>query len=267
MKKLGLIAGSGDLPIRVSEYCKNNNIELFTVVLKGFGDKTQYNNLIELDIGKVGKAIDFFKKNKVKDIVFAGSVKKPSFFKLKVDWKGFKLVKQILSNKILGDNMILETVINFFKSYEINVLEIDKILEHIKLGKGFNSNMINKDHFYDIELGKEVINRLSDLDIGQSVVIQQKSVIGIECFEGTQKLIERCSELKYKYGKKPILVKLKKNNQTRKADLPTVGPDTIEQLYKAGFSGLVLDSENCLVISIERVIDLSNKYNIFIYGI
>lgn len=267
MKKLGLIAGGGNLPIRISDYCKNNNIELFTIVIKGFGDKTQYSNFIELDIGKVGKAINFFKKNEIKDIVFAGNVKKPSFFKLKVDWKGFKLVRNILSNKILGDNMVLETVINFFKSYELNVLEIDKILDNIKLEKGFNSNVINKNHFSDIELGKEVIKRLSDLDIGQSVVIQQKNVIGIECFEGTEKLIERCSELKYKHGEKPILVKLKKVNQTRKADLPTVGPDTIEQLHKAGFSGLVLDSENCLVLSIEKVIDLSSKYNIFIYGL
>ena len=60
---------------------------------------------------------------------------------------------------------------------------------------------------------------------------------------------------------------MKKNNQTRKADLPTIGPDTIEQLYRAGFAGMAIDSDNCLVLSIEKVIDLANKYNIFIYGI
>ena len=47
-------------------------------------------------------------------------------------------------------------------------------------------------------------------DIYIPSVYAGKNVIGIECFEGTEKLIERCSELKYKHGEKPILVKLKK---------------------------------------------------------
>ena len=102
MKKLGLIAGSGNLPVEVLNYCNSNNIDLFVVVLKGFGDKTRYKNCIELGFGQVGKAIDFFKKNCVNDIVLAGSVKKPSFFGIKIDWKGFKLIKSILSNKILN---------------------------------------------------------------------------------------------------------------------------------------------------------------------
>lgn len=267
MKSLGLIAGSGELPIRILDYCRKNCIELFTIVVKGFGDKTRYDNCIELNFGQVGRAINFFKKHNVTDVVFAGHVKKPSFFKLKIDWKGIKLLKSILSNKILGDNSILETVIKFFESYGINILEVDKVLDNIKFETGFNSNIVCEDYFDDIEIGEKVIEKLSDLDIGQSVIVQQKSVVGIECFEGTEKLINRCSELKYNVGRKPILIKMKKSNQTRKADLPTIGPDTIEQLHNAGFAGIALDSKNCLVVSIEKTKDLANKYNLFIYGI
>lgn len=266
MEKIGLVAGSGNLPIEISNYCNNNNIDLFVVVLKGFGDKLKYENCIELSFGQVGKAIDFFRRNRVNNIVFAGSVKKPSLFGMKIDWKGFKLLKSILSNKILGDNSILETVVKFFESYGINVIEVDKIIDNVKFEIGFNSSITCKDYFDDMEIGKNVIERLSNLDIGQSVVVQQRSVVGIECFEGTEKLIKRCSELKFNAGRKPILVKMKKNNQTRKADLPTIGPDTIEQLYNAGFAGIAIDSNNCLVVSIEKTLDLSNKYGIFIYG-
>ena len=267
MRNLGLIAGGGELPIKILDYCEKNCIELFTVVIKGFGDKTKYSNCIELNFGQVGKAINFFKKNNVDNIVFAGYVKKPSLFKLKIDWKGLKLLKSILSSKLLGDNSILETVIKFFESCGINVLEVDKILDNIKFEAGFNSNIVCEDYFDDIEIGKKVIEKLSDLDIGQSVIVQQKSVVGIECFEGTEKLINRCSELKFNVGRKPILVKMKKSDQTRKADLPTIGPDTIEQLHNAGFAGVALDSKNCLVVSIEKTKDLANKYNLFIYGI
>lgn len=272
--KLGMIAGSGELPKRVVEHCQKNGIELFAISIKGFGDKSLYesNNIkfIELSFGQVGKAIKFFKTNNISKIVFAGAVKKPSFYKIRIDFKGLFLLKNILKNKFLGDNSVLETVIIFFEKRNIEILEIDKVIDNIKFEKGFNSNStteLNNDFLDNVNLGKGVLEKLSNLDIGQSIAIQQKNVIGIECVEGTKELINRCGIIKYKNGDRPILIKMKKIDQTRKADLPAVGPDTIEQLHEAGFSGIVVDYKNCLAVSLEKTIDLSNKYNIFIYGI
>lgn len=271
MKKLGIIAGNNSLPLQIAKYCKENNIIPYIILIKGFAKKENYLNYnnIELKITSVGKAIKYFKNNDVKDIVFAGGVKKPSFNIFTFDLQGIILIKQILKNKFLGDNSVLNTVINFFNNKSLNVLEIDKILPTVHLDKGFNSNVDfgNKDYLDDIELGKQTIKTLSFLDIGQSVVAQNKNIIGIECFEGTEKLINRCAELKYNDCRKPILIKIKKENQTRKADLPTIGKDTIIQLHNAGFGGIAIDAENCLVVSINEVIELSNKYKIFIYGI
>lgn len=272
MKKLGLIAGNSDLPLQVRNFCKENNIDLYVTIVKGFGDPSQYDNFIELKFGQVGKAIKYFKDNKVDQLVFAGGVKKPSFFnifEIGIDLKGLKLLKKILNNRFLGDNSVLETVVNFFQDEGLKILEIDKILKNVKFSKGFNTseNSFDQEFLKDIELGKNVLEKLSDLDIGQSIAIQQKNVLGIECVEGTEELIKRCKNIKYKNGRKPILVKMKKINQTRKADLPTVGINTIEQLHDAGFAGLVVDSENCLVILIEKVLDLAKKYHIFVYGL
>lgn len=271
MKKLGLIAGKGNLPVQIREFCKEHKIQLFVILVKGFGNKNDFQdyNCIELNFTSVGKAIKFFKNNKVNKILFAGNVKKPSFNIFTLDLQSILLLKAILQNKFLGDDSVLSTVINFFNKKGFEILEIDKILDNIKLEKGFNSfvKFQNKLLNDDIELGKSTLEKLSDLDIGQSIVVQQKNVIGIECIEGTEQLIKRCGEIKYTNGNKPILIKIKKVNQTRRADLPTIGPDTIEQLYKAGFCGLAFDYQNCLVMSIEKVIELSNKYKIFLYGI
>ena len=269
MNKLGLIAGGGELPIKVLDYCKDNNIDLFCVLIKNFADINNYkgNKNIQISFGQVGKAINFFKKNKVENIVFAGNVKKPSIGFMKLDFKGFLLLKQLLKNKILGDNTVLETIVSFLSKYKLNVLELDSFLNDIKLPKGNNSETSAHNYLEDINYGVEILQTLSKFDIGQSIVVQQKNVIGIEAVEGTKNLIERCVDIKYKNGSKPILIKIKKDNQTRKIDLPTIGSDTIEQLHNAGFAGVAFDSKNCIILSPEKVIDLANKYNIFLYGV
>lgn len=269
MKRIGLVAGHGDLPLKILDKCKKDGVEVFCVLLNNFADNSKYKDFdnINVSFGQVGKIIKFFKKNNVNDIVFAGGVKKPSIGLMKIDFKGFLLLKQLLKNRILGDNTILETIISFLNKYKLNVLEIDSILDDIKLNKGNNTKTNANDYIENIEYGKTILQALSSFDIGQSIVIQQKNVIGIEAVEGTENLIKRCKDLKYSKGQKPILIKIKKLNQTRKIDLPTIGPDTIEQINEAGFAGIAIDCENCIVLSIEKVISLANKYNIFLYGI
>lgn len=270
MQKLGLIAGGNGLPLQIVKHCKENNIELYCVLIDGFAKKEDYKDekFITIKLGQVGKAIKFFKKNRVEQLLFAGNVKKPSFGLMMVDFGGFLLLKNILKNKILGDNTVLETVISFLKKYNLEVLEIDSILQNLKLSRGNNTSVKCENNYIEnINIGKKILETLSDFDIGQSIVVQQKNVIGIEGVEGTKKLIERCGELKYTKGLKPVLIKIKKTNQTRKVDLPTIGVDTIKQVHLAGFAGIAVDCENCLVVSIQEVVSLADKLGIFVWGI
>lgn len=271
VERLGLVAGSGDLPISILKECEKSNIKPFVIVLKDFAkesDYKEYNHRL-LKFGDVGKAISFFRKNKVKYIVFAGAVKKPDLKTIWPDLKGFFLLMQLLKCKIFGDDTILQTAIKFLEKEGFEILPVDKIVKDIKISHGIAGNiqLPNEDYMTDIELGVKVLKQIGDLDIGQSIVIQNGIVMGIECIEGTEKLIERCGHLKYTTGQKPILVKIKKTKQTRKIDLPAIGEDTITQLKQAGFAGVAIDYENGLVINRQATINLANKNKIFVYGV
>lgn len=271
VERLGLVAGSGDLPISILKECEKSNIKPFVIVLKDFAkesDYKEYNHRL-LKFGDVGKAISFFRKNKVKYIVFAGAVKKPDLKTIWPDLKGFFLLMQLLKCKIFGDDTILQTAIKFLEKEGFEILPVDKIVKDIKISHGIAGNiqLPNEDYMTDIELGVKVLKQIGDLDIGQSIVIQNGIVMGIECIEGTEKLIERCGHLKYTTGRKPILVKIKKTKQTRKIDLPAIGEDTITQLKQAGFAGVAIDYENGLVINRQATINLANKNKIFVYGV
>jgi len=271
LKKLGIVAGSGNLPLVIIKECKRNNIEPVCVLVEGFAKPNNYEGIknISLRIGLVGKALDFFNKNQVTKIVFAGSVQKPSLSSVRTDLKGLGLLKQLIKNKLFGDNKVLETVVKFFEREGLFILKVDDILLNNKIKKGYEKQFENLDKKYldDIQIGIKALKQMSSLDIGQSIVVQQGMVIGVECIEGTADLIRRCGELKYKEGRKPVLIKMKKHSQTKKADIPVIGKDTIRQLEKAGFAGIAIDSDNCLVLDKETVLFKAEKLGIFVIGV
>ena len=101
------------------------------------------------------------------------------------------------------------------------------------------------------------------LDLGQSVIVQNQIILGLEAIEGTDKLIIRCKELK-KSGDKGILVKFSKYKQSTILDVPTIGEKTIKLLKENNYEGVYLEKNHCLILDKEKTIDLANKNNIFI---
>ena len=269
--RIGVVAGSGNLPISIVKECEKKNVKPFIVLIKDFAKKENYGShpYISIKFGDVGKAISFFRKNKVKYIVFAGGVKKPDLKTIWPDLKGFFLLIKLLKCKIFGDDTILQTTVKFLEKEGFEILPVDKIATDIKIQAGIAGKIEMPDKAYndDINLGIKVLKQIGDLDIGQSIVIQNGIVMGIECIEGTQKLIERCGQLKYNTGRKPVLVKIKKSKQTRKIDLPAIGEDTITQVKQAGFAGIAIDADNGLIINKESTIQSADRNKIFINGI
>ena len=166
-----------------------------------------------------------------------------------------------------GDNLLLKFVIEELEKNGIEVLNIKRIVPQLFLGGGFFSkNKFNETIDVDIRKGKEILNALSKYDVGQSIIIQQGDVIGIEAFEGTDELIRRCSRL-FKDGIKPTLIKLIKKNQEIKADLPTIGPRTIHLCKKFSLGGIAFSAGNTLFIDSLTVIKDVDENKMFLYGL
>ena len=107
---------------------------------------------------------------------------------------------------------------------------------------------------------------MGSLDVGQSVVVQQGLVLGVEGIEGTDELIKRCGDYKRK-GAGGVLVKLRKPNQDMRTDLPTIGTKTVQKAYESGLRGIAVHAGNALIVDEPEVIKLADKYKMFIVGI
>jgi hypothetical protein len=269
LSNLAIVAGKGDLPKMIIKKCQEQNRQFIVILINGEvsnADFLQYNHHI-IGFGEISKILEILKNNQIKELVFAGGVNKPSMSGIKVDKKGAILVSKILGNKFFGDDNLLSTIISFFEKEGFKVIGVDKIINDLLAKKGVLGKVKpDAAMLKDIEIGKNALQVMSDLDIGQSIAVQQKQVVGVEAIEGTDELIKRCANLQFKQGSKAVLVKMKKQNQNTKIDLPALGVKTIQNLADSGFSGVAVQADFCLIINQKEVIDLADELGLFVIG-
>jgi DUF1009 family protein len=265
--KYGFIVGNGDLPKIVLDEAKDKNLDF---IVGGINGLTSKQNVLPyahfwFSIGEIKLLIDNLKKHQVKKIVMVGSITRPSLFSIKLDSLGKELISKYI-NKIAGDNSILSMVIDIFENNEFEVIGAQDITDKILINKGFHTNINCDEYGDDITNGFFIAKELSKLDIGQSIVFQQNMVIAVEAVEGTREMILRSKKL-LKKGREGILVKVNKVNQDNRVDLPSIGTKTIIEAKKAGLKGIVIEANKSIIINKEEVINLANKYQIFIVAI
>jgi DUF1009 family protein len=269
-EKIAIIAGRGLLPKILIDDCQKRGQEFLLFLLDSEQYEIDYSNFkpVILPYGGISKILEIIKGHQIKNLVLVGAVNKPNFTTIKVDKKGALLLSKILAKKILGDNSVLQTVIDFFEKEGLKILTIDQLLSDIVSKEGVLTTLApNDDDLENIKIATNAIKTMSYLDIGQSVIMAQKQIIAVEALEGTDNLIKRCGELNTEFKKDAILVKLKKTGQTKKADLPVIGIDTVRNCHNHGIKGIAIESGATLIINKEQVIKEANKLGLFIISI
>ena len=269
MKKLGIIAGNGTLPLCLIEACEKSKRPYFVIAIKGgmaVGTLRKDQPHAWVRIGAVGKALRLLKKNDVEEVVMIGGVKRPSFVGLFPDWRGWKILMKV-GRRALGDDALLKVLISEIETEGMVVKGIDTILPQLLVKKGVYGRVLpTTQDMADIKRGFQVAKKLGEADVGQSVVVQQGLVLAVEGIEGTDALIIRSKALKRKGGR-GVLVKTVKPQQDRRADLPTIGPSTIQLAYESGLAGIAVGADSVMFSQAEQAVRLANQLGLFIIGV
>ena len=265
MNKIGIISGGGKLPISIGKSLIKLNYPVIFLCIDKFCDFKQYKKYKHkiISINSLTKIINILKKNNVKKIIMVGNIKRPSIKDIKFDLKTLKLIKNFALDSS-GDDKLLSTISFFFKNEGFPTFNWKKICKDLFADKDnltkvrpSKLSLLNKDKglFFFRTIGKA--------DIAQSLIIQNKIILGIEASEGTDELIKRCFAYK-KIGDKGVLVKLSKYSQNLNLDIPTIGLKTVQNLHKYNFEGAFLEKHKCLIIDKEKVINFCNQNNLFL---
>ncbi|MEB3702223.1 UDP-2,3-diacylglucosamine diphosphatase [Candidatus Bealeia paramacronuclearis] len=270
-KPLALFAGSGDLPRLLVKSCEKQARPLYILAFQGQteSDLVEGRPHLWVHFGEVGKCLKYLKSNAVQEIVLAGGMTRPSLSEIRPDLKGALWLAK-LSAKALGDDSFLKLLIQMMEAEGFKIVGADQILQDVLATKETLGTLgsVSPDAIArsDIARGLEILKALSSADVGQAVVIQQGLVLGVEAIEGTDALIKRAGE-HARPGEKGILVKIAKTSQDNRADLPTIGPETIKNLAKAGLRGVVIEAGRSLLLHREETIRLADEAGIFIEGV
>lgn len=272
MDKLGLIAGGGDLPIRIVEACRAQGRPVFVIRLKGYAeDALQSADGVDLALGEFGKCLDALRKARCRSVCLAGKVNRPDFSSFKVDFKGMTVLPGIVSAAKQGDDALLRQVLKVFGDAGFAVEGADDILGGDEtLPAGALGAVTPRDmDKADIDKALAVARAIGDLDVGQGAVVSHGLVLAVEAQEGTDAMLERVAALPAEIrGAAPqgVLAKAPKPIQERKVDLPVIGVRTIELAHAAGLAGVAGPAGDLIVIDKPGVIAAADRLGLFVWG-
>jgi DUF1009 family protein len=260
---IAVVAGSGDLPCAVVNRLDELNFACVPVSISGFGPR----HFRSFELGEISATLDYLRSKNVTDIIFCGGVRRPSLLSLKLDKVGKRWLASLGIRAFLGDDALLRGIKRLLAKEGFRVLSPQSILNTLLTPQGvLTDKRPSQSDLRDIARGIFVLGVMSRADIGQSVVVQDGIVLGVEAIEGTDRLISRCSLLRgAEVG--GVIIKMSKIGQDDSMDVPTIGPRTVSVAAESSFFGIAVGASKSQIIDYESTISLANQRKLFIIGV
>jgi DUF1009 family protein len=263
------------MPIHVAEAAVAQGRPVHIVALKGStSEAVKAFPHTWVNIGQVGRILRAFKQNGCKELVIIGSVRRPNFGELRVDWGTVVNLSGLLKLRTAGgDSSLLGRIVTFFESKGIHVSGAHELAPDLLAARGPLGRLKpNQQSQADIKIGRKAVATLGPLDVGQAVVVARGHIIAVEAAEGTDAVIERCRDLKkWSLGRHSprvgVLVKCAKPGQDRRVDLPSIGPETVRQVAEARLTGIAIAAGDVLIAERDEAIRLADRLGIFIVAV
>jgi len=273
MRKLGIIAGSGPVPLKLAEACAQMGRPLFIVGIEGEARA----DIDGFDhgwarLGAIGTALELLNKAGCEDVCIIGPVKRPDFSKLKLDWTATKLLPRVLNAARKGDDALLSFFVRWMEDQGFKVVGAEDVLGDLVAPEGpVGTNAPDAQALQDIDLGAQVVHALDDLDVGQGAIACDGLVLAVEAAEGTDEMLRRTARLPETVrgttdNRRGVLVKQPKPSQDRRVDLPMMGTQTVDLAAQAGLAGIAIEAGGAIVFDRDEVARLADQFGMFVYA-
>jgi len=258
-RSIGIVAGSGSLPLEMLESAKKEGYSVHVCAVKNEAEGTWIEKADSFEwvrLGELGKLVKYFQSKGVSELVFGGKIQKFSLLKGEVR-PDLTLVTLFAKIKDRKDDTLLGTIANFLTEKGLKVLESTRFLkESLPGSQVLTTRKPDSKEWENIHFGFEVAKAIAGLDIGQTVVVKDHSVVAIESVEGTNACIRRGGELG---GGKVTVIKVAKPKQDMRFDVPAVGCETLEALKEADAKTFVIEAGKTIVLDFEKFIERANQ--------
>jgi len=271
--RVAVIAGGGELPRELVRGLTAAGHPPFVIIVGGEDpDGLTGGEHTVLELEEYGRLLPVLRAARATHLVMAGSVsRRPRLRAIRFSIGLVKLLPGIVWALGRGDDALLRVVVGHVEAAGIKVLGSHQILPDILARKGPLTRMGPAASLEPgIAAGFKAARAIGELDIGQAVVAVGRRVVALEGVEGTAAMLSRVADLRAS-GRISmpggVLVKCAKPGQELRADLPTIGPDTVADAHAAGLSGIAVEAGRTIILSQGKVIESAERLGLFVVGI
>ena len=258
--KLAILSGAGQLPVMIKHAHPDAHVIGFEGMPTELADVAQFHRFERL-----GALFADLRDCSVTHIVMAGAMSRPDFAPDLLDAYTKSALPALMAAMAHGDDYLMRHLIALIEGQGFSVIGAHSLLS-LTQPAGVLAGQVHADVERDIARADQVLKTLSPLDVGQGVVVENGLVLGIETLQGTDALLSFVSatapNLRGPIG--GVFVKRPKAGQDLRVDMPTIGPNTIDLMGKAGLSGIVITPDACVVVDVQQTIERANSQSIFI---
>jgi len=262
---LGIIAGSGVYPLLLADSARIAGVK--RVVVAAFTDETSSeitNRADEIEwmrVGQLGKLLSFFRGANVRQAIMAGQIAPANLFNLRPDFKAMFLLARL---KERNAESIFGAIADQLAASGVELLPATTFLNHLLAPGGHIAGpKLKEREEADVSFGFEIAKQLSALDVGQTIVVKNGTVLAVEAFEGTNEAIRRGGSL----GKKSaIVIKVTKPNQDMRFDVPVIGTETLRIAAEAKIRAIAVEAGRTLLLERAALVAAADQEKITIVG-
>jgi len=260
---LGIIAGNGVYPQLLAASARKAGVN--KIVAAAFTGETdpalaQHVDLIDwMRVGQLGRLLKFFRDQKVHHAIMAGQIAPKNLFDLHPDWKALLLLGRL---KQRNAESIFAAIADELTKVDVDLLAATTFLEDSLAQTGLIAGpKVSRREEQDVNFGWKIAKEIAGLDIGQTVIVKNGTIVAVEALEGTNDAIKRGGTLARKGA---VMIKVPKPNQDMRFDVPVIGVETIRVASEARLRVIAIEAGKTLLLEKDAIIDLAEREKISI---
>lgn len=263
---LGLIAGSGSYPLTLARQARAAGRSRIVVAAFERETRPEISEVADevewMRVGQLGRMIKFFQRQGVTEAIMAGQIAPSNLFDLRPDLKALMILGRL---KQRNAESIFSAIADELAQVGVTLLDATTYMDEALAPAGVICGpALRVREQADIAYGFQIAKEVSRLDIGQTVIVRNGTVLAVEAFEGTNQAIKRGGAL----GKKnSIMIKVSKPNQDLRFDVPVVGTQTLETAHEAHLRVIAVEAGKTILLDPENLHTLAERHRITLFGL
>ncbi|MDR1514958.1 MAG: UDP-2,3-diacylglucosamine diphosphatase LpxI [Synergistaceae bacterium] len=261
---VALIAGEGLLPeLIASRLADGGNKPLVYAMRKDTGAlASRALDIIPLSGARIGDALLDMARRKVKKAILAGFVPKNIIYSPEAMDETAKRFLAALSER--DDHSLLGAIVSLLEKSGIEVMGYRDLLSDLLARNGLIAGRPpSPAETADVSYGVRIAESVLPLSFGQSIIVNGKAVVAVEAMEGTDAAVLRAGTL----SRGGVVVKMIKQGQDERYDLPVVGPKTLKSMNSAKLTCLAVHTGWTLVLCPDEFREAASDFGISVIGV